>query len=44
LTVEEPRLVEIVREAVDSGHCTKDVGGNLGTSAVGDWVCARIRG
>jgi 3-isopropylmalate dehydrogenase len=44
LTEEEPRLVEIVREAVDSGHCTKDVGGNLGTSAVGDWVCARIRG
>jgi len=40
---EEPRLIELVREAVDSGKCTRDVGGDLGTRAVGDWVCERIR-
>jgi len=41
---EEPRLAELVREAVDTGNCTRDVGGELGTRAVGDWICAQIRG
>ncbi len=40
---EEARLTQIVREAIDTGHCTKDVGGELGTRAVGDWVVGRVR-
>jgi 3-isopropylmalate dehydrogenase len=40
---EEARLVEIVREAVRTGRCTRDVGGELGTRAVGDWVLAKVR-
>ncbi len=39
---EEERLVEIVKRAVETGNCTKDVGGNLGTRAVGDWVVGQI--
>jgi 3-isopropylmalate dehydrogenase len=39
----EAELVRIVREAVETGHCTKDVGGDLGTRAVGDWVVDRLR-
>ena len=40
---EEARLTAIVREAVATGHCTRDVGGELGTRAVGDWVLAKVR-
>lgn len=40
---EEPRLIDLVRRAVDEGECTKDVGGSLGTRAVGDWICAQVR-
>jgi len=41
---EEARLTELVREAVESGNCTRDVGGSLGTRATGDWLVARLRG
>ncbi|MCA9576871.1 MAG: isocitrate/isopropylmalate dehydrogenase family protein [Polyangiales bacterium] len=41
---EDERLLrEIVREALGSGNCTVDVGGALGTRAVGDWVVAQVR-
>ena len=35
---EEARLEAIVARAVAEKKCTKDVGGDLGTRAVGDWV------
>jgi len=35
---EEARLEAIVSKAIEGGHCTPDVGGKLGTKAVGDWV------
>ena len=35
---EEARLETIVARAVSEKKCTKDVGGELGTRAVGDWV------
>ena len=37
---EEARLVELVRRAVDEGKCTADVGGELGTRAVGELTAA----
>jgi 3-isopropylmalate dehydrogenase len=40
---EEPKLIDLVREAVETGYCTKDVGGDLGTRAVGDWICQQVR-
>lgn len=39
---EEPRLMEIVRRAIDERRCTGDVGGELGTRAVGEWVLAQL--
>jgi 3-isopropylmalate dehydrogenase len=39
----EAELVEIVRAAVDSGHCTADVGGEKSTAEVGDFVVERLR-
>ncbi len=39
---EEERLSRIVREAVESGHCTRDVGGELGTEKVGAFVVERL--
>lgn len=39
----EPALVDVVRRAVEHGHCTRDVGGELGTRAVGDWALAEVR-
>jgi 3-isopropylmalate dehydrogenase len=41
---DEVMLTEIVREAVRTGNCTRDVGGEKGTRAVGDWVVSRVRG
>jgi 3-isopropylmalate dehydrogenase len=35
---EERRLEAIVARAVEEKKCTRDVGGELGTRAVGDWV------
>lgn len=40
---EELRLIELVREAVETRHCTQDVGGELGTKATGEWLCGRLR-
>lgn len=40
---DERLLTEIVREAVEAKKCTKDVGGELGTRAVGDFIAARVR-
>jgi len=40
---EEARLVDIVRRAIDTKNCTRDVGGELGTRAVGDWVVAQLQ-
>ncbi len=39
---EEARLMEIVRRAIDEKKCTRDVGGELGTRAVGAWVLEQI--
>ncbi|MFW5921635.1 MAG: isocitrate/isopropylmalate dehydrogenase family protein [Polyangiales bacterium] len=39
---QEERLTELVREAVDSGCCTEDAGGSLGTRATGDWLVERV--
>ncbi|MBS2011492.1 MAG: isocitrate/isopropylmalate dehydrogenase family protein [Deltaproteobacteria bacterium] len=41
---EERRLEAICAKAVEGGHCTPDVGGKLGTKAVGDWVLAQLQG
>jgi 3-isopropylmalate dehydrogenase len=40
----EDELTQIIREAVDSGECTADVGGSRSTSEVGDFVVSRLRG
>jgi 3-isopropylmalate dehydrogenase len=40
---DEELLRGIVREGLLNGNCTADVGGALGTRAVGDWVVSRIR-
>lgn len=39
---EEKRLERIVAQAVATRHCTSDVGGTLGTRAVGDWVLGKL--
>ena len=39
----EAKLVDVVRRAVETGNCTRDVGGSLGTRAVGDWVLGEVR-
>jgi 3-isopropylmalate dehydrogenase len=39
---EEARLERIVARAVAERKCTKDVGGELGTKAVGDWVLGEL--
>jgi len=39
---EETRLEGIVARAVAGKHCTRDVGGELGTRAVGDWVASEV--
>jgi 3-isopropylmalate dehydrogenase len=40
---DERLLTEIVREAIETKNCTRDVGGELGTRAVGDFVASRVR-
>lgn len=40
----EKELEAVVREAIETKHCTTDVGGELGTKATGDWVCAKLSG
>jgi 3-isopropylmalate dehydrogenase len=39
----EQHLVGLVRRAIDEKKCTRDVGGELGTKAVGEWVIAQLR-
>jgi 3-isopropylmalate dehydrogenase len=39
---EEKRLEDIVRHAIALKKCTRDVGGALGTQAVGDWVVGEL--
>jgi 3-isopropylmalate dehydrogenase len=39
---DERLLVDIVRRAVETGRCTRDVGGELGTRAVGDFVVGEV--
>jgi len=39
---EEKRLEGIVARAIAEKKCTKDVGGTLGTKAVGDWVVGEL--
>ncbi len=40
---EEARIEKICAEAVVTGNCTPDVGGQKGTKAVADWVLERLR-
>jgi 3-isopropylmalate dehydrogenase len=40
----EAELEAIVVRAVEEKRCTPDVGGTLGTRAVGDWVMEQLRG
>ena len=39
---EEKRLEGLVARAVTERRCTRDVGGELGTRAVGDWIVAEL--
>jgi 3-isopropylmalate dehydrogenase len=39
----EAQLTALVREAIEAGQCTQEVGGTLGTRATGDWIVERIR-
>jgi 3-isopropylmalate dehydrogenase len=36
-------IEQSVRRAVRDGHTTPDLGGDLGTRAVGDWICRDLR-
>jgi 3-isopropylmalate dehydrogenase len=40
---EEQKLIGLVSRAIDEGFCTRDVGGEMGTQAVGDWIVAELR-
>jgi 3-isopropylmalate dehydrogenase len=39
---EEARLEGTVARAIAEKKCTRDVGGELGTRAVGDWVLGEL--
>lgn len=39
---EERRLETLVARALTEGKCTRDVGGELGTKAVGDWIVGEL--
>jgi 3-isopropylmalate dehydrogenase len=39
---EQRRLEAVVRRAIATGKCTADVGGELGTREVGDWVLSEL--
>ena len=41
---EETRIEKTVARAIETGNCTADVGGNKGTTAVGDWFVEALRG
>ena len=40
---EEARIERICGRAIETEHCTPDVGGKLGTKAVADWLLAELR-
>jgi 3-isopropylmalate dehydrogenase len=40
--LEEARLEGLVARAIAEGRCTRDVGGALGTRAVGDWIVKEL--
>ena len=40
---EAERIEAAVRESIAQGRTTPDLGGTLGTEAVGDWICQRLR-
>lgn len=40
---EEDKLIALARRAVETGNCTAEVGGKLGTEATGDWLVEQIR-
>ncbi len=41
---EERRLERLVERAIAEKQCTRDVGGELGTRAVGDWILRELAG
>jgi 3-isopropylmalate dehydrogenase len=41
-SVEETRLEAIVGRALAAGACTRDVGGAMGTKAVGEWIVMEL--
>jgi len=41
---DERLLMQLVTRAIDENVCTPDVGGKLGTRAVGDWIVQQIEG
>jgi 3-isopropylmalate dehydrogenase len=42
LTLEGATVEAAVKQAVVTGHGTKDIGGQLGTRETGDWIAALI--
>jgi 3-isopropylmalate dehydrogenase len=40
---EERRIESVIRRAIDTGNCTSDVGGRLGTRAAGAWVRDEVK-
>ena len=40
---EETRIESICARAIETGNCTPDVGGKLGTKAVGEWIMNELR-
>ena len=41
--MEERRIESAIRRAVEAGHCTSDVGGQLGTRAAAAWVRDEVK-
>ena len=39
---ESSRIVKVVTEAIRQGITTPDLGGQVGTREVGDWICTRL--
>ncbi|MDH5493570.1 MAG: 3-isopropylmalate dehydrogenase [Myxococcales bacterium] len=39
---DEALLIELVREAIETRHCTREAGGELGTQATGDWILQQL--
>ena len=40
---EETRIESICARAIETGNCTPDVGGKLGTKAVADWIMKELQ-